>query len=56
MIWGTIRESIVTATATHVGMMMEDRLEQETKVYAAIATSEVGRNALFNATHPQNAA
>ena len=55
MIWGTIRESIVTATATHVGMMMEDRLEQKRKVYAAIATSEVDRNALFNATLPANA-
>ena len=56
MIWGTIRESIVTATATHVGMMMEASLEQSEKVYAAIATSEVGRNALFNATLSQNAA
>ena len=56
MIWGTNREAIVIVTATCVGMMMEASLEQSEKVYAAIATSEVGRNALFNATHPQNAA
>ena len=48
---GTIRESIVTVTitATYVGMMMEVSLEQEEKVSAAIATSEVDRNALFSA-------
>jgi hypothetical protein len=33
-------------------MMMEVSWSQEAKVYTAIATSEVGRNALFNAEMP----
>ena len=52
---GTIRESIVTVTATYVGMMMAVSWEQEEKVYAAIVASEVDRNALFNATLLENA-
>ncbi len=50
-----IRESIVTVTATYVGMMMEVSLTQFTNMYVAIATSEVGRNALFSAELPENA-
>ena len=52
---GTNRESIVIVTATHVGMIMEDSWQQAQKVYAAIATSEVGKNALFSAELPENA-
>jgi len=52
---GPIRELIVTVTATDMGMMMEVSWPQFTKVYAAIATSEVDRNALFSAEMPENA-